>query len=106
MSVIISFIDNAEGHSTIANKSVRLYLSCLSSLPFSLIIEFLIFSRPERGDIDRLLYRFADPLTIEATYVNGRNERKAEGNKCERNGFILMSSAYASALFYARVERK
>jgi len=28
-----------------------------------------------------------------------------EQNKCKRNDFILISLAYASALFYARVER-
>jgi len=34
-----------------------------------------------------------------------KKKRKTEENKCERNGFILISLAYASALFYGWVER-
>lgn len=34
-----------------------------------------------------------------------KKERKIEENKCESNGFILISLAYVSALFYAQIER-
>jgi len=34
-----------------------------------------------------------------------KKKRKTEENKCERNGFILISLAYVSALFYGWVER-
>lgn len=91
---------------SLISQSPSLSLSYLFSLlpfPSARTIEFLIFTR----SIDYFIVLLILLCTIEAIHVNKRNKKwKTEENKCERNGFILVSFAYASALVYARVERR